>query len=116
MPRAARGLGLLAGRTSDDDPMAGVANLFDVGIVFALGFLVALVSALHLIDLFNPSSNVTVTRERPDGLEVMVKKGNQVTVRRLTKEPGSGNGTRLGVAYQLGDGTVVYVPESAEAP
>lgn len=114
MTRRARGLGLLSGRTSDDDPMAGVANLFDVGIVFALGFLVALVSALHLVDVFNPTGTVTVTRERPDGLEIMVKKGREITVRRLTKEPGSGNGTRLGVAYQLGDGSVVYVPEAPE--
>lgn len=105
------GLGLLRG-ASEDDPMAGVANLFDTGIVFALGFLVALVSALNLLAMFDPKSKVTITTENPDGsMEVVVKDGNKTTVRRVTKQVGSGDGTRLGTAYRLKDGTVIYVPE-----
>lgn len=105
------GLGLLRGG-SEDDPLAGVANLFDTGIVFALGFLVALVSALNLLAIFDPQSKVTITTENPDGsMEVVVKDGNRTTVRRVSKHIGSGEGRRLGTAYRLKDGTVIYVPE-----
>jgi len=108
------GLGLLRG-AGEDDPLAGVANLFDTGIVFALGFLVALVSALNLLAMFDPQSKVTITTEKSDGsLEIVVKDGQKTTVQRVTKQIGSGDGTRLGVAYRLADGTVVYVPESKE--
>jgi hypothetical protein len=108
------GLGLLRG-AGEDDPLAGVANLFDTGIVFALGFLVALVSALNLLTIFEPNSKVTISTENADGtLDVVVKDGQKTTVRRVTKQIGSGDGTRLGVAYRLADGTVIYVPESNE--
>jgi len=106
-----RGLGLLGSR-EDDDLLSGVANLFDVAMVFALGFMVALISALNLLDLFSPDQKVTITKEREDGLEIIVREGRQTTVRRLTKAVGSGDGVRLGTAYRLQDGSVVYVPEN----
>lgn len=115
MPRPSRvGLGMLQD-ARDDDPLANVANLFEVGILLALGFLVALISALNLVGVYDSKSKVTITTENADGsLEVVVKDGQKTTVRRLTKQVGSGDGTRLGVAYRLADGTVVYVPEGQE--
>lgn len=110
-PRRAGGLGLL-GERRDDDPTEGVANLFDLGVVFALGFMVAALSAMHLSGAFEAGAKTTITTERPDGsLEVVVKDGQRTVVRRLTKEVGAGDGTRLGTAYRLADGSVVYVPE-----
>lgn len=115
MPRRSRaGLGMLRG-ASDDDPLANVANLFEAGILLALGFLVALISALNLVAMYDADSKVTITTEKADGsLEVVVKDGQKTTVRRVTKQVGSGDGTRLGVAYRLADGTVIYVPENKE--
>lgn len=113
-PKIRSGLGLLRGKAHEDDPMAGVANLFDIGVVFALGFMVSLISALNLLELFNPQAKVTITTEREDGMEITVREGNKTTIRRLTQKVGSGDGVRLGVAYRLKDGTVVYVPEGEE--
>ncbi|WP_010581784.1 DUF2149 domain-containing protein [Schlesneria paludicola] len=112
--RTRAGLGMLGG-TRDDDPLANVANLFEAGILLALGFLVALISALNLLTMFDADSKVTITTEKSDGsLEIVVKEGRKTTIRRMTKQVGSGDGTRLGVAYRLADGTVIYVPESQE--
>lgn len=108
--RTRRGLGLLT-EGNDDDLLAGVANLFDIGVVFALGFMVALISALNLLDIFDPDQRITITKEREDGLEIIVRENQQTTVRRMTQSLGSGDGTRLGTAYRLQDGSVVYVPE-----
>jgi len=105
-----RGLGLLA-QDADDDLLTGVANLFDIGVVFALGFMVALISALNLLDIFDPQQRITITKEKEDGLEIVVRENQQTTIRRLTRTVGSGDGTRLGIAYRLEDGSVVYVPE-----
>jgi hypothetical protein len=109
--RRSSGLGLL-GERSHDDVLAGVANLFDVGVLLALGFMIAFLSALNLLDLFTPNQKVTIVKEKDGGLEVMIKEGQKTTIRRLTKDVGSGDGVRLGSAYRLGDGSVVYVPDA----
>jgi hypothetical protein len=112
--RRTGGLGLLSAR-EEDDPTAGVANLFDLGVVFALGFMIAALSSMHLAGAFEAGAKTTITTERKDGsLEVVVREGQRTVVRRLTKEVGAGDGTRLGTAYRLADGSVVYVPEGGE--
>lgn len=111
MRRSRQGLGLISSE-GDDDLLSGVANLFDIGVVFALGFMVALISALSLLDIFDPDQRVTITKEREDGLEVIIRENQQTTIRRLTQNVGSGDGTRLGTAYRLADGSVIYVPEN----
>ena len=75
--------------------------------------MVALITALNLLDIFAPDQKVTITKERADGLEVIVKEGQRTTVRRLSKQIGSGEGTRLGTAYRLEDGSVVYVDDGS---
>lgn len=112
--RQKQGLGFIQ-KPDGNDPMEGLANLFDLGIVFALGFMVSLIAALNLLDIFNPESKVTITTERKDGIEVMIKEGAKTTIRRMTKNLGSGDGQRLGTAYKLADGSVIYVPEENES-
>ncbi|MFN4144703.1 MAG: DUF2149 domain-containing protein [Runella sp.] len=107
-----RRLGMIGGHHQDDNPLTIMANLFETGLVFALGFMVSLISAMNLLDIFNPDTKVTITTERKDGMQIMVKEGNKTTVRRMTKNLGAGDGTRLGVAYRLADGSVIYVPEN----
>jgi len=95
-----------------DDPMEGVANLFDIGLVFIVGLIICLFSMSHLKDLFDETSNVTIVKESSSGLmEIITKKNNEIKVRKITKEKVSGQGERLGVAFRLTDGSVVYVPD-----
>lgn len=95
-----------------EDPLAGVANLFDASIVFIVAMMLALFSAWNMLDLLDPDSEVTIAKKSADGkVEVLTKKGAEIEVTRVSDKPLSGAGKRLGTAYQLPDGKVVYVPE-----
>ena len=97
----------------DDDPMTGVANLFDIGLVFIVGLLMTLFSIYHLQDLFDQTSEMTIMKQHKSGeLEIITKKGTKVKAMKVSKTKASGKGERLGIAYRLEDGTMVYVPES----
>jgi hypothetical protein len=97
---------------SDDDPLAGVANLFDVGLVFIVGLIVTLFSAYSMQDLFDENKNMTIMKQSDNGeMEIITKKGQQIKAVKVSKSKMEGQGTRLGVAYQLQDGSMVYVPE-----
>lgn len=100
-----------------ENPLSGVANLFDASIVFAVGLMVALVQAYSISRMLDPESQVTITQRNPQTgeLEIIEKDGRTVKVRKVTPEQKAGQGTRLGVAYELPDGTVVYVPEEGPA-
>lgn len=97
----------------DDNPLSGVANLFDLGLVFMVGLLVALFGAYHLDDLLKESSELTITKQSAEGaMEIIVKKGNQVDTMTVTREEAAGKGHRLGIAYKLADGSFIYVPDN----
>ncbi|MBM9614819.1 DUF2149 domain-containing protein [Desulfobulbus rhabdoformis] len=99
----------------DDDPMTGVANLFDIGLVFIVGLILTLFSVYRLQDLFDENSEMTIMKQQASGeMEIIVKKGTQITATRVTKETAQGKGNRLGVAYQLEDGSMVYVPDTSK--
>ena len=95
-----------------NDPLSGVANLFDIGLVFIVGLVVTLFTAYHLQDLFSETANMTILKQTESGrLEVITKKGKKVSAMRMTEEQARGRGERLGVAYRLEDGSMVYVPD-----
>lgn len=114
--RRKRGLGQLTS-VHREDPLGGVANLFDASIVFAVGLMVALIQAFSLTQLLDPNSSFTIIRKDASGqMEIIEKDKKEVKVRKITPEQKSGPGRRLGVAYELPDGSVVYVPEETGTP
>jgi len=92
----------------EDDPILSAINLVDV-------FLVAMV--ILMIAVQNDpvhqmlSGEVTVIRDagKPT-MEIVVKQGEKITRFQSTGASVDGNGTKAGTAYQLSDGTMVYVP------
>ena len=86
------------------DPLDGLVNLFDLGIVLSVAFLLAALSSLHL------EGTITKTGLRASpAREITIKPGQ--TVAPLPK-PGSrtiGRGTQAGVVYRLANGQLVYV-------
>ena len=100
------------GELGDNDPLSGVANLFDIGLVFIVGLIVTLFTAYHLQDLFDEKSELTITKKSKEGqMEIITKKGKTIKAIKVTKEKVQGRGERLGIAYRLEDGSMIYVPE-----
>ena len=90
------------------DPLDGLVNLFDLGIVLAVAFLLAALSSLSLSDLLT-KENVTVVRSGPDSNTVIVKRGQRVRTIELQGRRVVGEGRRIGSVYRLEDGRTVFV-------
>ncbi len=99
----------------EDDPGAGLLNLFDVWMVFAISLLLALISYFKLPELVNERSEVTIVKNPGEvNMEIIKKKGLKIEKYRATSEKIGGEGEKLGTAYRLKSGEVVYVPEEQE--
>ena len=81
-----------------------MANLFDVGIVFALGFLVALMSHLGPQQVLGQID--AASRQAPS-----VEETQRIQQYRMSDERVGGEGVRLGAAYRLPTGEIVCVPD-----
>jgi hypothetical protein len=90
------------------DPLDGLVNLFDLGIVLAVAFLLAALQSVNLTDLLT-KTNVTVLRTDASGQTIIVKEGDEVKTVKLSDQTVTGTGQRLGAVYKLSDGRLVYV-------
>ena len=96
----------------EEDPLAGIANLFDVSVVFIVGLMITLFSVYRIGDLVDQDSDVTMVKTNAQGeREIIVKKGTKITAYKVSGKTAAGDGERLGTAYRLADGQVIYVPE-----
>lgn len=100
------------------NPLASMANLFDVAMVFAVALMVALVSFLQVPALLQNKDYTVITNPGQDDMEIIVKEGEEIKHYEASDEVGAGQGELLGKAYRLPDGRVVYVPaeDAPEAP
>lgn len=108
-----RGRGLLH-TEEDSDPMSVVSNLFDVAMVFAVALMVALVSRYNMTEMFSQEDFTMVKNPGKENMEIITKEGEKIN--RYTpsedKDPSQSNkGKRVGVAYELDNGDIIYVPE-----
>ena len=101
----------------EEDPLAGIANLFDVSVVFIVGLMISLFSIYRMGDLMDPETEVTMVKTNAQGeSEVIVKKGTQIDAYSVTGQQAAGDGERLGTAYRLANGQIIYVPDAPGAP
>ncbi|CCJ35141.1 hypothetical protein BN140_0218 [Methanoculleus bourgensis MS2] len=96
----------------DEDPLSGVANLFDVAMVFAVALLVALVASYNVPELLDDESDLTVVKNpgQPN-MQIIIKEGKTLKVLNMTEELAGGQGSRMGTAYRLENGEIIYVPD-----
>lgn len=99
-------------RTREDrggDPLDGLVNLFDLGIVLAVAFLLAALSSINLTPDVLKSKSTQQTQSVPKD-SVLTKPDE--TIEQIQVEPGStvvGRGEKLGTVYKLSDGRTVIV-------
>ena len=99
----------------EEDPLSGIANLFDVSVVFIVGLMISLFSIYRMSDLVDARSDVTMVKTNAQGeREIIVKKGTKVTAYKVSGKTMAGQGERLGTAYRLANGQVIYVPEGPD--
>ena len=90
------------------DPLEGLVNLFDLGIVLAVAFLLAALSSLKLSALLT-DHDVTVVKKSAGADTVIVKHGEHLRTIKLSHARVVGRGEPIGRAYRLSDGRVVIV-------
>ena len=98
----------------DSDPMSVVSNLFDVAMVFAVALMVALVSRYNMTEIFSQEDFTMVKNPGKENMEIITKEGekiNRYTPSADTDPNDSNKGRRVGVAYELDNGDIIYVPE-----
>ncbi|MBP3833965.1 MAG: DUF2149 domain-containing protein [Bacteroidaceae bacterium] len=97
----------------DDDPMGSVANLFDVAMVFAVALMVALVTRLGMTEILGSEDFTMIKNPGKDNMEIITREGTEI--KRYTpsedQQQSGSKGKRVGIAYQLENGEIIYVPE-----
>ena len=82
-------------KREESDPMGVVSNLFDVAMVFAVALMVALVTRYSMTEMFSQEDFTIV--KNPPSEDQSSKSGAK--------------GRRVGIAYELENGEIIYVPE-----
>lgn len=100
--------------TDDHDPLSSLTNLFDVAMVFAVALMVALVTRYDMTEMFSKEDFTMVKNPGTDQMEIITKKGEKIEKYTPSDEKNSDSnsrGKRVGTAYQLDNGEIIYVPE-----
>ena len=102
-------------RSRDDragDPLDGLVNLFDLGIVLSVAFLLAALSSLHLTSTLTGKAEQHPQRASADAVVV----NRDQSLKEVKLRPGqrvAGHGEALGTVYRLDDGRTVIVKRGA---
>lgn len=99
--------------SEESDPMGTVANLFDVAMVFAVALMVALVTRFNMTEVFSKENYTMIKNPGKDNMEIITKEGQQIKryIPSESKEASAKKGKRVGVAYELDNGEIIYIPE-----
>jgi hypothetical protein len=96
------------------DPLDGLVNLFDIGIVLSVAFLLAALSSLDLTSVITERNQSLENRAQVPVDAVLKNPGDQV--RTIELQPGQevvGRGEPVGTLYRLEDGRTVIVRPGA---
>ena len=96
------------------DPMGVVGNLFDVAMVFAVALMVALVTRYSMTEMFSSEDFTIVKNPGKENMEIITKEGekiNRYTPSEDQSAKDGARGRRVGIAYELENGEIIYIPE-----
>lgn len=96
------------------DPLDGLVNLFDLGIVLSVGFLLAALSSLNLADTLTKDG---APAQQPPPGSITVPPDAEVSDVPTDAPSVVGQGEQVGEVYRLNDGRLVYVvPKPSAGP
>lgn len=101
-------------KTGDNDPLSALTNLFDVSMVFAVALMVALVARYKMNELFSKEDFTMVKNPGTEQMEIITKKGEKIETYKASdeQETTGSRGRKVGTAYQLESGEIIYVPDN----
>ncbi|MDR1055700.1 MAG: DUF2149 domain-containing protein [Prevotellaceae bacterium] len=100
-------------KEEDTDPLSVVVNLFDVAMVFAVALMVAMVMHMNMTEVFTQEDYTIVKNPGKDNMEIITKEGNKIHKYTPSQDQPSSQtkGRKVGIAYELENGEIIYVPE-----
>ena len=95
-------------KEEDNDPISAVSNLFDVAMVFAVALMVALVTRYNMTEMLS-----TVKNPGKENMEIITKEGEKINRYTPSEDQNQSGkrGKKVGIAYELENGEIIYVPE-----
>ncbi|GET45368.1 DUF2149 domain-containing protein [Capnocytophaga felis] len=106
-------ISLLLSSKEESDPLSVVVNLFDVAMVFAVALMVAMVMNMNMTEMFTNEDFTIVKNPGKDNMEIITREGKKINkyVPSNTNGDSQKRGKRIGTAYQLENGDIIYLPE-----
>ena len=101
-------------KREESDPTGVVSNTFDVAMVFAVALMVALVTRYSMTEMFSQEDFTIVKNPGKEDMEIITKEGGKVNRYTPSDDQSSKSGAkgrRVGIAYELENGEIIYVPE-----
>lgn len=100
-------------KEEDTDPLSVIVNLFDVAMVFAVALMVAMVMHMNMTEVFTQEDYTIVKNPGKDNMEIITKEGNKINKYTPSQDQSSSQqkGKKVGIAYELENGEIIYVPE-----
>lgn len=100
-------------KEDDVDPLSVVVNLFDVAMVFAVALMVAMVMHMNMTEVFTKEDYTIVKNPGKENMEIITKEGGKINKYSPSKDQTTSQqkGKRVGIAYELENGEIIYVPE-----
>ena len=109
-------------KEEDTDPLSVVVNLFDVAMVFAVALMVAMVMHMNMTEVFGQEDFTIVKNPGKENMEIISiplkgklkhgdKKINTYKPSGQKEEDSGKRGRKVGIAYELDNGEIIYVPE-----
>ena len=100
-------------KEEESDPISAVSNLFDVAMVFAVALMVALVTRYNMTEMLSTEDFTVVKNPGKEDMEIITKEGEKINRYTPSEDQSQSGkrGKRVGIAYELENGEIIYVPE-----
>lgn len=91
------------------NPVLSAINLIDIFLVIIAALMISI--AQNPLNPFSKDDVVVIKNQGKKDMEIIIKKGKKITKYKSIGKIGEGEGEKIGVAYKMKDGSIIYVPK-----